>query len=244
MPNITAIIPARSGSKSVVDKNILPLNGFPILAYSIAAAKLSKKINRIVVSTDSEMYASIAKDLGAEVPFLRPSKYASDTSQDRDFFLHAIKWFQENEGKIPEIWAHLRPTTPLREPNVIDQAVNLFLENPDATSLRSAHPAPESPMKWFIKRNKYFKGFVDSDISNFPKEFFEQTYIPNGYIDIIKSSTVLNKTNIHGDRVLGFISPTISEIDSIEEFNFITYQLGKKDSLLKNYLEETNYNAR
>lgn len=237
MSKIVAIIPARSGSKTITDKNILDLNGFPTIAYSIAAAKLSKNIDRVIVSTDSEKYASIAKKFGADVPFLRPLTLSTDNSLDIDFFLHAMRWVKDNEGKLPEIWVHLRPTSPFRDPKVIDQAINYFVDNlNNSSSLRSAHIAPESPLKWFVKKNEYFKGFVNSDISNLPKEVFEQTYIPNGYVDIIRSSTVIKKNNIHGDKMLAFISPTIYEIDSLEEFNFISYQMEKSDSVLKDYL--------
>ena len=91
MSNIIAIIPARSGSKSITDKNIKLLSGHPLIAYSIIAAKLSKKIERVIVSTDSEEYGDIAKKYGAEVPFIRPDKYSKDNSTDRDFFIHALR---------------------------------------------------------------------------------------------------------------------------------------------------------
>ncbi len=116
MNNVIAIIPARSGSKSVTDKNIKLLSGHPLIAYSIVAAKLSKEIKRVVVSTDSEEYAEIAKKYGAEVPFIRPEIYSKDSSTDRDFFIHAMNWFKDNENTLPEYWVQLRPTTPLRNP--------------------------------------------------------------------------------------------------------------------------------
>ena len=116
MNDIIAIIPARSGSKSLMDKNIKLLSGHPLIAYSIAAAKLSKGIDRIIVSTNSEKYADIARQYGAEVPFIRPDRYSTDTSTDRDFLIHAMKWLKENEDTLPEYWVHLRPTTPLRIP--------------------------------------------------------------------------------------------------------------------------------
>lgn len=236
MNEIIAIIPARSGSKTILDKNIKDLNGFPVIAYSIAAAKLSRKINRIIVSTDSNYYASIAREFGAEVPFLRPSKYSGDNSLDRDFFIHAIDWFKENKQKIPKILIHLRPTTPLRLPEVIDDAIDLFQKNPEATSLRSGHVAPESPLKWFFKEGDYFKSFIDSELSNYPKEIFRETYIPNGYVDILNSSEIKNNKNIHGENILGFASPTVTEIDSIEEFEYISHQIKNKGSLLLDYL--------
>ena len=124
MNNIIAIIPARSGSKSITDKNIKLLSGHPLIAYSIAAAKLSKKIERVIVSTDSKEYADIAKQYGAETPFIRPDEYSTDVSKDKDFLVHAMNWFKESESCSPEYWVHLRPTTPLRTVKVVDNAIN------------------------------------------------------------------------------------------------------------------------
>ena len=244
MHKFVTIIPARSGSKSIPDKNILRLGKYPLIAYSIAAAKLSKYSSRVIVSTDSEKYASIAKDFGAEVPFIRPLNFSGDKSVDRDFLVHAMQWFLENESNLPEMWIHLRPTTPLRNPEIMDRAIDYFLENPEATSLRSAHKAPESPMKWFIKEKNYFKGFVDSQISNLPKEMFKETYIPNGYIDIVKSSNVMKNFNIHGNKILAFSTPVVNEVDSIEEFEYISFQLKKQNLTLQNYLDKIYKNGR
>ena len=244
MNKFVTIIPARSGSKSIPDKNILKLGKYPLIAYSIAAAKLSKYSSRVIVSTDSEKYASIAKDFGAEVPFIRPLNFSGDKSVDRDFLVHAMQWFLENEFNLPEMWIHLRPTTPLRNPEIMDRAIDYFLENPEATSLRSAHKAPESPMKWFIKEKNYFKGFVDSQISNLPKEMFKETYIPNGYIDIVKSSNVMKNFNIHGNKILAFSTPVVNEVDSIEEFEYISFQLKKQNLTLHNYLDRIYKNGR
>ena len=128
MANIVAIIPARSGSKSLVDKNIKPLSGHPLIAYSIAAARMSTKIDRVVVSTNSQEYAGIAKQYGAEVPFIRPDEFSTDTATDKDFLIHAMNWLKENEGSVPEYWAHLRPTTPLRNIENIDNAIDAAIK--------------------------------------------------------------------------------------------------------------------
>ena len=128
MSDIIAIIPARSGSKSLVDKNIKLLSGHPLIAYSIAAARLSREIDRVIVSTNSEKYADIARKYGAEVPFIRPDRYSTDVPTDRDFLIHAMKWFKENEDNVPEYWVHLRPTTPLRIPEIIDDAINIIMK--------------------------------------------------------------------------------------------------------------------
>ena len=238
MSNIIAIIPARSGSKSIKDKNIKLLSGHPLIAYSIIAAKLSKKIERVIVSTDSEEYGDIAKKYGAEVPFIRPDKYSKDNSTDRDFFIHAIDWFKENENIIPEYWVHLRPTTPLRAPEKIDEAIDVILNDDTATSLRSGHKAPESPLKWFVKEDKYFKGLIENEEYNLPKESFEDIYIPDGYVDIVKTSYLLNNEKTHGENIISFESPVCTEIDSIEEFIYIEYQIQNSENSLLDTLHK------
>jgi CMP-N,N'-diacetyllegionaminic acid synthase len=240
MADIVAIIPARSGSKSLTDKNIKYLSEHPLIAYSIAAAKMSKKIDRVIVSTDSHEYANIARKYGAEVPFIRPEKYSTDSSIDRDFLIHAMSWFSKNENIFPEYWVHLRPTTPLRNVDIVDEAIDKFVQNKKATSLRSGHKAPESPLKWFVMRDNYFKGFVGGENYNLPKEVFEQVYIPDGFVDIVKYSFVMNSKEIHGDKMIGFESPICTEIDSAEEFDYIQYQLDEHGSELLDYLNKVN----
>ena len=236
MDEIIAIIPARSGSKSLVNKNIKELHGHPLIAYSIAVAKLSKKIDRVIVSTNSKEYAKIAKQYGAEVPFMRPNKFSTDVATDKDFLVHAMNWFEENEGYSPEYWVHLRPTTPLRSFEEIDKAIEIITQDKNATSLRSGHKAPESPLKWFLKEKKYFRGLVSDEDYNLPKEAFDQIYIPDGFVDIVRSSFVMKNTKIHGDKMIGFESPVCSEVDSIEEFDYIQYQLDKNGSELLDFL--------
>lgn len=237
--SIIAIIPARSGSKSVVDKNIHLLGGHPLIAYSIIAAKLSNRIERVIVSTDSKEYAAIAQHYGAEVPFLRPGGISNDLSTDNDFFSHAIQWITENESLVPEYWVHLRPTTPLREPLIIDSAVDAFIKNPVATSLRSGHCSPESPLKWFTRNPQgYFQGLLSDDESllNSPKEAFDAVYIPNGYVDIISSSCFLATQQLHGDRIIGFETEYCVEVDSLQELEYLKYQVNNKECVLKKFL--------
>ncbi len=133
---IWALIPARGGSKGVPRKNIRLLGEFPLIAYSIAACKLSSRISRIIVSTDDEEIASIARTYGAEVPFLRPKEVSGDNSTDYEFVQHAIDWFLEHEGTVAEYLTHIRVTTPLRDVRIIDDAIDIFVKNPQYTSLR------------------------------------------------------------------------------------------------------------
>ena len=239
--NVIAIIPARAGSKSVKDKNIAQLGGHPLIAYSIAAAKLSDLVERVIVSTDSQEYAEIASQYGADVPFIRPQEYSTDTSTDRDFLLHAMQWLKENEEECPEYWVHLRPTTPLREPEIVDKAIQQIMNDQNATSLRSGFKAPESPLKWFTKNERgYFQGLIaDSDESyNRPKELFDTVYVPDGYVDVIKQSYVISGSQIHGDKMIGFETPATTEVDTPEELEYLRYLLSNSTSKLKDYLKK------
>jgi len=240
--DVIAIIPARAGSKSILDKNITCLSRHPLIAYSIAAAQLSTEIDRVIVSTDSEQYAKIAIKYGAEVPFLRPQEFATDASTDRDFLVHAMEWFDDNESQTAEYWVHLRPTTPLRDPVLIDKAIKTIQQRKDATSLRSGHKASESPFKWFRKDSSgFFKGILakvnNSESYNLPKETFEDVYIPNGYVDVVRKSYILSNDTIHGERMIAFESPVCTEVDSVEEFEYIQYQISKNGVPLIKYLD-------
>ena len=235
-----AIIPARSGSKGVPGKNIKLLGGIPLFAFSIIAAKMMPSVSRVIVSTDSEEYAQIAKGYGAEVPFLRPNEISGDKSTDFDLFLHALNWFKENENLIPEYILHLRPTTPLRNTQIMEEAVKLFFENKNlASSLRSGHSAPESPYKWFLKdENNYFKGLRDDltpEKVNLPRQSFPSIYIPDGYIDILKSSVILDSGTLHGDKMLVFESPFCVEVDTKDDFEYLEFQIEKEGSPIINF---------
>src|SRR3989344_426118 len=145
---IIALIPARGGSKGIPKKNIIALAGFPLIAYSIAAAKLSKYISRVIVSTDSQEIADIATKYGAEVPFTRPAEFSGDTATDFSIVKHAVEWLQDHENFEPEHVVFLRPTTPLRDPALIDSAVENLISSPDATCLRSGFETREYPHKF------------------------------------------------------------------------------------------------
>jgi len=238
---LIAIIPARSDSKGIPDKNIKTLAGHPLLAYSIAVARLVD-IDQVIISTDSEDYAEITKRYGAEAPFIRPADISKDKSTDYQFMRHAMEWYKSNESTIPEYWLHLRPTTPLRDPEVIKSAVRCITNHPEATALRSGHEVPESPFKWFLKdKQGYFKGLRD-DLTpqkvNMPRQLFPKMYNPDGYIDIVRSSHVLNSETLHGDKMLVFESPRCTEVDTLEDFEYLEYEIQKNLSLPLTWLDK------
>lgn len=260
---ITALIPARGGSKGIPKKNIVELDGYPLIAYSIAVALKCPSIDRVIVSTDDEEIAEVAKRFGAEVPFMRPNCFAGDDSPDLDFMHHFLNW-AEKENVVPEFIVHLRPTTPLRNVKVIEEAivfmqarkrarVDLAVDYPEAnwftneTALRSIHELREPPEKLFrTDRHGWLEtfmsdrdiGFVQKEYYNLPRQSFRPAYQPNGYVDIIKPET-LKAGSLHGKNMWGFETPNTGEVDTQEDLEFIEFMLQrhKFDSreLLRSY---------
>lgn len=236
MADIIAIIPARSGSKGVPDKNIRLLAGKPLLTYSIVAARLVESIGRVIVSTDSQHYADIAREYGAEVPFLRPSGISDDGSSVYEYIKHTLDWIKDHEGNIPKYIALLLPTTPLREVIHIEKAIRYMMTNDNACGLRSVHEMSETSYKTLEIENGYLKcictGSYDIDMANRPRQEFPKTYQPNGYVDVIRSSYVTENGVVYGDRVIAYVTPRTSEVDTIEDFEYLEYQVDRKPAIV------------
>ena len=216
---IVAVIPARSGSKGIVDKNIQDLGGKPLLAWTIEACIRCPTINRVIVSTDSNTYADIARQYSADVPFLRPASISGDRSSDLEFIEHLLDYL-DNEEKLPEYVLHMRPTTPFRKICLIEKAIEIFQASPQATSCRSMHKMSESAFKSLILNDA---GYADSilnsgsqiglEASNQARQSFPDTYSANGYVDIIKPSVVKQTHALYGKSCMPFITEPTIEID-------------------------------
>lgn len=232
MADIAAIIPARSGSKGVPNKNINLVCGKPLLVYSIAVARLTREIGRIIVSTDSDYYAKIARDYGADVPFLRPTEISCDNSTDYDVIKHTLDWLQTNEGYQPKYLVYLRPTSPLRDVTYIEAAIKRINKDDDATSLRSVHEMSETSYKTLEMEEGYLKcvctGSFDIESANQPRQAYPKTYHANGYVDIVKSTYAIKHKKVFGDKVIAFVTPPIVEIDTMDDFYYLEYQITKK----------------
>lgn len=226
MYKILAVIPARSGSKSVPDKNIRLINNKPMLAYSIEHAQKSKYINRIILSTDSEHYAEIGRQYGAEVPFLRPAEYATDTALDIDVFYHALSYLKENENYIPDIVVQLRPTYPIRDVVDIDNMIEIAINNPEVDSVRSLSPAKEIPYKmWTIDDNKKLAPIVGGgafECYNMPRQELPKAYYQNACIDIIKSNVILEQKSMSGKNIYGYLMEDNFDIDTDDDFKVVS----------------------
>lgn len=218
---ILAVIPARSGSKSVKDKNIRLMAGKPLLAYSIEHARQSRLVNRIIVSTDSEQYASIAAAYGAEIPFLRPAEISGDSSLDIDVFEHALNFLRREEGYEPDIVVQLRPTYPIRQPADIDRMIEMLLADPKADSIRCIAPAGECAYKmWRLSDDGTLRPLLNDieEAYNRPRQELPPVYYQNACIDVVRSAVITEQHSMSGHRILGYRMEHNFDIDTEEEF--------------------------
>ena len=227
------IIPARAGSKSIKNKNIKKLRNKFLIAYPIETAKKLKKIDRIIISTDSKKIRNIGLKLGAEVPFLRPKKISGDKSLDIEYLKHLINQLKLKDPKT--IIVILRATTPFRNFKLVDKAINIFKKG-NYDSLRSVSVSKESPYKMWVKTDKkLMKPFLGHDFTkftNFPRQKLQTTYWQNGYVDITKVNTVNKFKNEIGKKIRFFeIMEEIVEIDYKSQLKIaeIKTKLKKKD---------------
>lgn len=230
---ILAFIPARAGSKRIPNKNIKLLHGKPLIAYTIEAAKKSRHINRIVVSTNSEEIAAVARNYGADVPFFRPDEISGVDSTEMEFFEHALNWFIENENYEPDLIVLLYPTSPFRKAESIDMAIEDMLRHPEADSLRSVKKCSEHPYKMWVVENGYLKPFVKNtekrDMHTLSYHLLPEVYIQNASIYITKPSTIKNKRSPTGDIIVPFIMDEIESVDINTPVDFIFAEMLLKE---------------
>lgn len=221
MAEVLALIPARSGSKSVKDKNIRLIGGKPMLAYSIEHGLQAQSVNRVIVSTDSEKYAGIARQYGAEVPFLRPAEISGDLSLDIEVFEHALSFLRDTEGYVPDVVVQLRPTYPIRDVRDIDHMVELLLQHPEADSVRCIAPAKEVAYKMWRKQSDGTITPLLTDIPeayNMPRQQLPPIYYQNACIDVVRTSVITEQHSMSGKVILGYEMDHNFDIDTEEEF--------------------------
>lgn len=200
---VLAIIPARAGSKGIKDKNIIDLNGKPLIAHSIEAGLKSKYINKLVVSTDGEKIAKIAKDYGAEVPFLRPKHLATDTAKTIDCVIHCIEELKKN-GEEYDYVVLLQPTQPLRQPWHIDEPFELIIKR-NEDSLVSISKVKDHPVLMrTIDKSGYAINLLEGSSTKRRQEF-PDFYKVNGAIYINKINENLNYDTSFNDNKLVYI---------------------------------------
>ena len=224
---ILCIIPARSGSKGIINKNIKLFNGKPLLAWSIEQAQKSVYTMKIIVSTDSQKYADIAISYDAEAPFLRPENISQDLSIDFEYIKHAIEWLDINEQYVPDIILQLRPTQPTRSVKDIDNCLRVFIEKRQQyDSLRTVKKFEKSPYKMYSISNNIlvplFKKVDDiTEPYNQCRQRLPPTYLHDGYIDILNTS-IIKEGTISGKNIYPYIIDSVKkyiDIDTEKDWN-------------------------
>ena len=214
---VLALIPARGGSKSIPRKNVHPFAGRPLIAYSIAAALEAESVTRVVVSTDNAEIANVSKRYGAEVPFLRPAEHAQDETPDLPVFQHALTWLADHENYRPDIVVQLRPTSPLRRLQHIDQAVFRLRERPDASAVRTVCVPFQNPFKmWTLAKDGVMQPLLQTDYQepyNMPRQALPEVYWQTGYVDAVWTDTLLTRGSMTGDRILPLVIDASDWID-------------------------------
>ncbi|SEH30094.1 cytidylyltransferase domain-containing protein [Magnetospirillum fulvum] len=217
-PRAVALIPARSGSVRVRHKNIRTLNGHPVIAYSIRAAIESGVFASVVVSTDSELYADIARHYGAEVPFLRPAEYCGATSPDIQFVRHALEALQD-AGQHFDAFSILRPTSPFRLPETIRRAWGEFLAAEGADSLRAVEKCEQHPCKMWVVRGQRMHPLIPFGPAEQPWHSSQypslpEIYVQNASLEMAWSRVALaNPPTIAGHVLVPFLTEGAEGLD-------------------------------
>ena len=205
---VLAVIPARGGSKGIPRKNVVELLGRPLLWWSVRAALDADTVTRTILSTDDPEIAEVGADAGAEVPFLRPAELAGDDVLDLPVFEHALRTLAAAEGYRPDVVVHLRPTSPLRPPGLVDEGVRTLAADPSADSLRAVTVPANNPFKmWRIERGLLVP-LVESGIHeqyNQPRQALPEAFWQTGTLDVIRSATLLHQHSMTGRRILPMV---------------------------------------
>ncbi len=221
---VLGIIPARGGSKRVPGKNIRPLAGKPLIAYTIEVALKSNSINRLIVSTDDMEIAEIAKQHGAEVPFLRPSELAGDTTPDQPVFLHALRWLKEHENYEPDAVLNLRPTTPFKTPDLINEVVQTMVDTQAeiVRTMRLVNGVHHPYWMYRLSDDKHAVPFMDDiKISDFyQRQLLPPVYRINGVVDAMKTNVIYDGNILDNTNMRAVVISEKESIDIDTEFDF------------------------
>lgn len=209
-PAIVGLVPARAGSKRLPGKNVRPLRGHPLMAYTIAAARASGVLDRVIVSTESEAIADIARHYGAEVPFLRPVEMAADLSPDIDWIDYTLRRLAD-EGRLPDAFSILRPTNPFRQASTIRRAVEQFVSQEGIDSLRAVEKCKQHPGKMWVVKGLRMEPLLEDGPKRPPwhssaYQALPEVYVQNASLEIAWSRVVLEGGTIAGEVLTPFLT--------------------------------------
>lgn len=226
-PKILGIVGIRSGSKGVPDKNIKILNNKPLVGWILESATKSQRINKLVVSTDSKEYARIARQFGAETPYLRPEHLSTDLSPEIEFIKHMLQWLDEHENYQPDIVVRMVATVPFQSSEDIDQVVDILLNDNSADSavvISEARQHPHKALK-IIKDSKGKDKLVtylsesSRDVTPIARQNYETAYFRSNII-AFRANALLNMDSLTGDTVLFHIIEQDRALDIDSMFDF------------------------
>jgi CMP-N-acetylneuraminic acid synthetase len=219
-----ALIPARAGSKRVTDKNIRSLSGHPLMAYTISAARQSGIFSDVIVSTDSEHYADIARHYGADVPFMRPHQLAGDVSPDIEWLAYTLDGLKK-KGREYECFSILRPTSPFRLPQTIQRAWQAFLTEAGVDSLRAVEKCQQHPGKMWVVQGKRMVPLMPLHSSTQPwhssqYQSLPEVYTQNASLEIAWTRVVSAQGTIAGDALMPFFTEGYEGFDVNSEYDW------------------------
>jgi CMP-N-acetylneuraminic acid synthetase len=215
---VLAVVPARGGSKGIPRKNVQLLGGKPLVAHAVETGLAASLVDRILCTTDDPEIADIARAAGAEVPFLRPAELAQDASEDWPVFMHLLAWLDREEAWTPDLIVNLRPTSPLRTPRHVDDAIRLLLET-GADSVKAVCLARQHPHKmWLRQTDGRIEPYLKTPMRlsrgpDVPRAELEDIYWQNGVVDVTRREVILEQRVMIGRRVAGLVTELADSID-------------------------------
>ena len=231
---ILAIIPARGGSKGIRRKNLQKLSGKPLIVHTIIAAKKTKSINKIIVSTDDKEIGKISKNNGAEVPFLRPKQISKDTSSIIEVIKHALKFLQENQSYVPDIIILLQPTSPLRTSQLITKTINT-LKKSKATSVITVSKITKHPYAAYWLKNDFLKPFEKNFTKYSRRQEFPDLFFPTGAVYTFWYDTLKKFNSLHGPKIKPIVVHDEDiDIDNLRDLFFAEMMLKNWKKYKKN----------
>jgi len=234
--NVLGLIPARGGSKGIPGKNIVALAGKPLLAWTCEAARASRSLSRVVLSTDDPKIAEVGRTCGVEVPFLRPVELARDDTPSVDVALHALQWLSAREDWQADVVVLLQPTSPLRSPQHIEAALAM-LECTGADTVVSVVEVPHNFHPWSVMKPNgiWLEDFMlpPKGTDRFRRQNLPRLYARNGpAVLVTRAITIQTERSFYGKRVAGYVMDrwTSLDIDDREDLELAEFWLAKTRS--------------
>jgi len=224
---VLAIIPARGGSKGVPGKNIRKLNGKPLIGFTVEAAKKSKYVNRVVVSTDNQKIANIAKSFGAEIPFVRPKYLAVSSAKTIDVIKHTLKTLKNKFQYEPDIVTLLNPTVPFRKEDAIDESIEVLAKSKVDITIQ-VKEMTDHPYRAYWLKNNFLKPLKKDFLKYHQRQMFPECYYSTAGISTFWNKNIAKYGHMFGPKIKPIISHDESNIDIDNIFDFFMAEMISK----------------